>query len=219
MRVVFTLVVVIIILPISGCLEGEPEDPPDHGPPPPLPDRTELRIEDGHMTSLDEWFANVSVYRVWDEEAYRVDKIGFYDNFHPIGSSEGPYYQYFDQDEDGYVSGSDYIHFLNLTNYHYGRGFNISAQDDLVAHFVLSWDKEKHYNYLVLASAVNESESTPGFWTVEIPLGVRPAGLRLRIDEFKFGYLTRDGVALPSLEMVYEDADADGFVSTDDLVS
>ena len=170
------------------------------------------------MTSLDEWFANVSVHYVWDEEAYRVDKIGFFDCFHPVGSSDGPYYLYFDQDEDGYISNGDFIHFFNLTNYHYDRGFNISAQDDIVAYFVLSWDKAKQYNYLVLASAVNESESTPGFCTVEIPLRVRIAGLRLRIDEFNFGYLTRDGVALSSLEMVYEDADADGFVSTGDVV-
>ncbi|MCK5254008.1 MAG: hypothetical protein KAQ96_13705, partial [Thermoplasmata archaeon] len=209
MRVAFTLVVVITILPISGCLEGD-EDPLDHGPPPRLPERAELGLEGGYMTSLDEWFANVSVHYVWDEEAYRVDKIGFFDCFHPVGSSDGPYYLYFDQDEDGYISNGDFIHFFNLTNYHYDRGFNISAQDDIVAYFVLSWDKAKQYNYLVLASAVNESESTPGFCTVEIPLRVRIAGLRLRIDEFNFGYLTRDGVALSSLEMVYEDADADG---------
>lgn len=207
------LVSTAVLFSATGCIEE-----PDEGPPPPLPVRTELRVVDGHMTSLDEWYANVTVEHVWSGQAYRVEDIGFFDRFFPVGSPDGPYYRYYDRNEDGLISGNDYIHFTGLTNYHYNNGFNMSAGDEIVVYFELIWDKTDKDNYLVMATSVEETMTDATYWTVEIVLDVRTPGLRLRTSGLVPGYITGDGVALSPLHMVYDDVDGDGFISSGDVV-
>jgi hypothetical protein len=212
------IMVVLMTVALCGCLGGEEGDGTFDGPPPPPEEWTELTCVDGHLTSPDQWFANVTVDYTWPEDRHRVDGIGFWDWFHPLGSPDGPYYQYFDVDGDGYVSGGDFVHFTNLTDFYYDNGFNMTSGGEWVGYFELTWDRDKPFNYLVLTDHVNGVVAEPGFWNADITLEVRTPDLRLGVHEFKLGYLSPDGVALPSLPMEYRDMDGDTWVSTGDVV-